>query len=622
MYLTPTVNHFSCDIEADGLKKEATQIWCSCLINVVTREEFEFLCSEDFHAFMQDRSDLVLIGHNFLAYDGPMLNKFWQTKIKSGQIIDTFLLSQLYNPNLKGGHSLKAWGERVKYPKGEFADFSQLSTEMIKYCRRDARLTGLVYLRLVERFRSIDFAEEAISLEHKAWNIIQNRQKENGFPFNYPKAMGLYAELRQIENTLKNKIYRLWPPKFECVSMFAKSHKKDGGESSNFTRHKGQYPELRLLEDGGYEAWDYVEFNLGSPLQRIEKLLELGWEPVNKTPSGNPKVDEDELIAFAEFSGKEEVAALATWIVINSRANMVNTWLEAYNHETGCIHGNLFIAGTLRYKHSSPNSANIPAVRSKKADGIDVPQFKLEGMYTYECRDLWFSTDDEEWCLVGLDGKGIQLRCLAHNVAKLVGIERAQPFIDRVLDGDPHTHNIKTLGLANKPAAKKFLYTTLMGGGGAKLAVDQKQFGTILSAKQGNVLKEQLISSVPGFKDLINTLQTELHKTGRITLCDGSRVIVSSDHMVIPYLLQGDESRLMKLSMVLLEEEITKHKHRGLAYKVADIHDEWQYLIHKDVAEEFIAYALPCFEKAGEEFGYLIKIEGDAKIGGTWAETH
>ena len=622
MYLTPTANHFSCDIEADNLKKDATRVWCSCLINVVTREEFEFVTPEDFQGFMEEHPSVILVGHNFMSYDGPMLNKFWQAKIKSGMIVDTFLLSQLYNPNLKGGHSLKAWGERVRYAKGEFEDFSQLSPEMLKYCKRDARLTALVYLRLTERLRSIGFAEDAIALEHKAWNIIQNRQKENGFPFNYKQGMELYAELRQVENSLKTKIYKLWPPVFQSVNTFSKAHKKDGGESANFTRHKGQYPKLVILEDGSYEAWDFVEFNLGSPPQRIEKLLELGWEPVNKTPTGDPKIDEDELIMFAESSGNEEVAALATWIVINSRANMVNTWLEAYNPNTGCIHGNLFIAGTLRYKHSSPNSANIPAVRSKKVDGIDVPQFKLEGMYTYECRNLWFSTDDEEWSLVGLDGKGIQLRCLAHNVAKIVGVERAQPFIDRVMDGDPHTHNIKTLGLVNKPAAKKFLYTTLMGGGGAKLAADQKQFGTTLSAKQGNVLKEQLISSVPGFKDLITTLQTELHKTGRITLCDGSRVIVSSDHMVIPYLLQGDESRLMRLSMVMLEDEITFHKHRRLAKKVADIHDEWQYLVHKSIAEEFITYALPCFERAGEEFGYLIKIEGDAKIGETWAETH
>jgi hypothetical protein len=61
----------------------------------------------------------------------------------------------------------------------------------------------------------------------------------------------------------------------------------------------GQFPEVRVTE-AGYDCYDWVEFNLGSPPQRIEKLLELGWQPVNLTKAGNPKVDEDELLAYAE----------------------------------------------------------------------------------------------------------------------------------------------------------------------------------------------------------------------------------------------------------------------------------------------------------------------------------
>src|SRR5690606_25034431 len=147
----------------------------------------------------------------------------------------------------------------------------------------------------------------------------------------------------------KEEIYELWPPQLLPVAEYAKACKKDGTPTANYERHVSQYPKVER-NGQGYVVYDYVEFNLGSPSQRIQKLLELGWEPQNRTEKGNPKVDEDELLAFAEESGKPEVAALAKWIVVNSRANMVRTWMNAYNPETKAIHGSLYIASTLRYR--------------------------------------------------------------------------------------------------------------------------------------------------------------------------------------------------------------------------------------------------------------------------------
>jgi len=324
------------------------------------------------------------------------------------------------------------------------------------------------------------------------------------------------------------------------------------------------------------------------------------------------------MLAFSALSGIPEVAALAKWCVVNSRANMVRTWQNAINPTTGRIHGSLFLAATGRYRHSGPNTANIPGVKS----GLDEQILLGEaGTWAFECRSLWTSGGND-WSLVGIDGKGMQLRCLAHNVTRVIGKEATQEFINDVLHGDPHIRNQQRLGLANKPAAKKFLYTTLMGGGGAKLAVDQAQFGTILTAKEGNAKKDLLIDSVPGFRQLINKLKAELRKTGRITLCDNHRILVPSDHMVIPYLLQGDESRLMKKAMILVDAAVEKAKLSKYVLKVGDIHDEWQSRVHNDVVEEYVSLALPCFPEAGEFFNYNILIEGDSKVGDNWAETH
>lgn len=622
MYLTPTVKHWACDIEADDLLAKATKIWCATVLNLVTKEERFFLDADEFKAFLDEHGDAIFVGHNFLAYDAPMLNRFWGAGIAASRIVDTFVLSMLYNPNFQGGHSLEIWGQRVRYPKGKFDEFDRYSETMLKYCRRDTRLTGLVFHRLSERMRSVGFTELGAELEHKAWHIIQNKQKKNGFPFNKPKAEELYAELRQREEELKDEIYKLWPPQLLCVGEYSRPFKKDGDRSANYERHLQQYPKVELVGDG-YRVFDYVEFNLGSPPQRIAKLLELGWEPVNKTKKGNPKVDEDELLSFAESSRKPEVGALAKWIVVNSRANMVRTWLEAYNEETGCIHGNLFLAGTLRYKHSSPNSANIPAVRLKKDENDNEHiLYGEDGAWTYECRDLWWAGADDDFVLVGIDGTGIQNRCLVHNLIRIAGEEAVAPFKELALSGDVHKRNIEVLGLANKAAAKKFYYTLMMGGGGGRLAADQAQFGTRMSAKEGEEKRKMMIDGIPGFQSLINSLQAELDKTGRITLCDGTPIVVSSPHMVIPYLLQGDESRLMKQAMIFVDEEVRRNGWTQDVFKVADIHDEWQYKVRRSVAEAFIVSAKACFPRAGQVFGYNIQIDGDAKIGRTWAATH
>jgi DNA polymerase-1 len=630
LYLTPTKDHWACDIEADNLLADATRIWCATLFNIETKERVKCLTQDDFLAFQTANPDTVYVGHNFLAYDAPMLRRFWNAKLPVTHIVDTFVLSQLYNPSLKrpkgltgkkNPHGLEAWGLRLRYPKGDFSDFSAYSPAMLKYCMRDSMLTALLYKKLSERMTFYGFTEEGCKLEHRAWAIIQNKQRVNGFPFNYEQGHKLYVQLRARQEELKNEIYTLWPPELRCVAEYKQARKKDGTYTKGFVEHRGKFPKLEEQPDGTYLAYDWVSFNLGSPDQRVAKLLELGWEPTRltkKTPKGgggNPKVDEEALLEFAETSGKKELLALAKWVVIFSRANNLKTWLDAYNDKTGAIHGQLFLNSTLRYRHSNPNSANIPAVRTKKLDGKDVIQYGEDGGYSYESRDLWTCGDPEKYRLVGIDGKGIQLRVLANYAY-------SEEFVERVLDGDPHTNNIKILGLANKAAAKKFLYTTLMGGGGELLAADQIQFGTRLTTAEGNRLKNILIDSVPGFRELIKSLQRELRKHGRIKLCDGTPIIVPSDHMVIPYLLQGDESRLMKLAMVFLEYEVGRAGMAKGVFKAADIHDEWQYVVRKEMVDDFIRLALGCFPRAGNHFKYRVPIEGDAKVGLTWAETH
>ena len=104
-------------------------------------------------------------------------------------------------------------------------------------------------------------------------------------------------------------------------------------------------------------------------------------------------------------------------------------------------------------------------------------------------------------------------------------------------------------------------------------------------------------------------------------LCDGTPLIVSAMHTRLGYLLQGDESCIMKQANIYRDRECRRR--RLDVIKVGDIHDEWQHdVLNRDV-DEFANDVLPdVFKRSGESFNYRLPIDCDTKVGLTWAETH
>lgn len=606
MYLTPK-KAVVIDIETDDL--DATIVWCMCAKDLHTGESWTFTEYNDIRKFFDDRPDYMVIGHNALKFDVPVLNRLVGTRIGVSRVIDTLLLSMVYSPSLAGGHSLEAWGERIKFPKIDFKDFSARTLEMLEYCMGDVELCLRVFRKLSERMLSVGFSERGIEIEHHAWWIIE-KQRKNGFKFNQVEASILYAKLTGILQELEKEIYHAWPPTLQPVKKYKQAFRKDGSHTTAYAQHVATFPRLELSEDGSYTAYDYVAFDLASPNQRLDKLLETGWEPREPTKSGNSwKVTEKgELVPslqeFLEKTPHEGAKKLAMWVGINSKATMINTWLEAYNEETGCIHGTLWLANTFRYRHSNPNSANIPRISVR--DGR--PVLGIDGRFSYECRDLWTTRDANTRSLVGVDAKGIQFRILAHYL-------NDKEFTDVVLGGDIHEYNRSKTGLGTRDQNKTFGYAALLGAGAAKT-------GTIFGVgpRQGGQIKDKWIKTVPGLKELYARLESELAKTGRITLCDGTRVLVPSPHMVLAYLLQGDESRIMKQAKIYVDQDIRKERLDVLW--CGDIHDEWQADVLNTAIEAYCRSCEQRFGDAGRSFDYNLPIECDWKVGKTWAETH
>jgi len=619
LYLTPTNKYWALDIEGDLIP--STKIWCIVAVNIITGEEFQSAAYEEIRDWINERvsEGCKFIGHNIIGYDAPTLNRLLGTKLTMGDIIDTLVMSMLYSPSLDGGHSLAAWGTRLRSPKLEFEDFSEFTPEMLVYCRQDTLLCRLVYRDLVRRMTGASFTDLGLEIEHRSWQLIK-KQQENGFFFDIREAHALYSKLRQEENAIRDRVYEIWPPTIERVGVYKQARKKDGSYTKGYLAHCEQYERVSETEGGGYEAYDYVAFNIGSPMQRIEKLLELGWEclPDERTPTGQPKpTSKGQLVPslqeFVESSGLEGPRLIAHWLEYNARANMINTWIEAYNEKTSCIHGSLWLANTLRYRHSNPNTANIPAVRLETLDkGLpserEVPLLKERGVYTYEARDLWGTRNRRDRRLVGVDAKGIQLRVLAHYLNN-------KDFTDAVLGGDPHSYNQKIGGFASRPIAKTFIYAFLLGAGDAKV-------GQIIggSTRDGRDIKKRFIGNFPGLAELLNKLEREIEKTGRIRLIDGTPILVTAPHTRLGYLLQGDESRIMKKAMIDVARQVQR-EHLDVL-KVGDIHDEWQSDVLFPDVSPYVSICERTFPEVGRFFNYNIPLACDAKIGLTWAETH
>lgn len=137
----------------------------------------------------------------------------------------------------------------------------------------------------------------------------------------------------------------------------------------------------------------------------------------------------------------------------------------------------------------------------------------------------------------------------------------------------------------------------------------------------GRDIKDRFIGNFPGLSDLLDDLERQVERTGRIILCDGTPIIVSKPHTRLGYLLQGDESRIMKQAAIYVAQENRKRNLDVL--KVGDIHDEWQNDVLKLHSEEFAYEVCPtAFRASGASFHYRLPIDCDAKIGLTWAQTH
>jgi len=552
------------------------KVWCCYTFN-----EDGYVCHTEASTLIPliENSDKV-IGHNLIGFDAGVLKRCWGVKIPAAKAIDTLILSRLYNPNIEGGHSLAAWGDRTGQKKTDYAQAYVDKTGLLasnrwdspdlellyEYCKDDVAALVATYEMVNKMLEKEQFSEQCIKLEHDVAIIIQ-RQKEHGFRLDIKKAQGLLAMLQGKMVDIENELQVVFPPYVET----GRKNKRTGAPLKDIVS----------------------PFNAGSRQQIAERLEKLGVKFTKKTEKGAVIVDETVLASIA----LPEARLLSEYLMLQKRVAQIGSWLEEVR-DTGRVHGSVITNGAVtgRMTHSSPNMAQVPNKGSP---------------YGEDCRELWIV--DEGNVLVGADASGLELRMLAHYM-------KDDAYIKTVCEGsskdgtDVHTQNQKAAGLATRDEAKTFIYAFLYGAGAAKI-------GKIVggNASAGQRLIESFLSNTPALKTLRNNVSKYASK-GFVPGLDGRKIWVRSEHSAVNSLLQGAGAIVMKQALVLLDQELRKKK---VWYGFCvNVHDEWQIETKEKDGELVGKLAVQSIQKAGELLGLRCPVSGEFNTGKTWRDTH
>ena len=571
------------DIETDDLR--ATKIWCLVAQNPDSGEIFKFPPNKLEEGYQLLATADRLIGHNIIGFDIPMVNKFGNVDLSNKEVIDTLVLSRLFNPTRDGGHSLEAWGYKLGLPKIEFEDYTEYSNEMMTYCVRDVQLNTLVLNEL--RKESKGFSPECISLEQNVARIIK-QQELNGFLFDLKEAQLLLATLRENQRAIEDEVHTTFKPRMVDDKLITPFIKKDGNLSKRGLTDEEYQRCLNTMDYSPFMRQSLQEFNLGSRKQIGEYLIDFGWKPDRFTPTGQPIVDEKTL---SEITHILEAKLIADFLMLQKRIAQVDSWVDAIQDD-GRVHGFVIPNGTItgRMTHRNPNMAQVPSVHSP---------------YGKECRACWIV--DEGNVLVGVDASGLEIRMLAHYMDD-------EEFTKEILDGDIHTANQKAARLESRNQAKTFIYALMYGAGDEKLG---KVVGG--NTRDGQRAREYFFDNKPTFKTLRDRVQRAANKKFLKGL-DGRKLYIRNTHAALNTLLQGAGAIVMKKALCILSDRlnITNTPHKF----VANIHDEWQIEVSECRANKVGHLAVQSIIEAGKHFNLRCPLDGEFRIGRNWSETH
>lgn len=515
---------------------------------------------------------------------------------------------------------------------------------------------------------------EASALEHE-FALIIRRLESRGFTFDHAKALQLQAVLQtkeaELETALIDSFGSWWQPSLSATKEPAKYDFSQDDDEEELTdeeleeRQKLEalqstprtitvrksrkvkmlgVPEITrprfsvkgralkpyvgppLIEyDAGaiYTPVEFVQFNPGSR-HHVRRVLQsrYGWKPEKFTPNKKnpqPIVDDDVLKGLPY----PEAALLAEYYTVLKRLGQLATGNKAWlllavqDKDEWRVHGRINTNGAVtgRCTHSNPNIAQTPKANARTPYGV-------------EMRGLWIPR--KGYKLVGFDGSGMQLRMLAHYLARFDG----GAYAKIVCEQDPHAWLRDTVGVdiigegeLGRDYAKTEMYAYIFGASNLKL-------GSIIDGKAsraarldlGATIRSRINNRFEAVGQLSGELERFVEDFGYIEALDKRMIRIRKRNAILNSLLMSGEAVVMKRALIILDNALQSDGFTpGLEYEfVANIHDEDQAEVRDDRAtlDHYKARASECVRDAGLYYKLKCPLKSDAKEGYNWAETH
>jgi len=409
-----------------------------------------------------------------------------------------------------------------------------------------------------------------LQLEHQVATIL-TEQENHGWYFDETSARELESALRrEYEETCE--VLRNRHP-FVAGSLFTpKRNNRTKGyvAGSTFTKLKELNPTSR----------DHISWILKT---------HYNWKPTSLTNSGKAVIDETVLKELGSDTALSFLKLLDLTKKLGMISEGVNAWQKLVTKSR--IHHHCSVAtSTFRCAHRKPNLSQVPSDE--------------------RFRQLFTASPNK--ILVGADLSGIELRMLAHYLARY---DKGR-YTEILLNGDIHQTNADKIGITRRDV-KTVTYAFLYGAGDRKIGVSvDKQLSDEAATKKGREIRKAYVDAIPGLKELLDGVK-KASERGYVLGLDKRRILVDKPHKALNYLLQGSAAILAKRWMVLTYEYLPP-----TAHQLAFVHDELQYEC-KECDREHLQFLLELKAlEAGEYYNLRCPIAAESQSGANWAEVH
>ena len=410
-----------------------------------------------------------------------------------------------------------------------------------------------------------------VTLEHQVQQIL-TQQEEHGWYFDEKAA-------RELESALRRE--------YEDITQLLQ-------QRHAYVRGSEFCPKRSNRRTGYVKGAPFTKLKDLNPTSRdhIAWILQThyGWKPSLTTSTGKPVVNETVLKDIGTDIALHFFRLLELTKMLGMISEGVNAWQKLVTTSSRIHHHCSVATSTFRCAHRKPNLAQVPSDE--------------------RFRQLFIASSGH--ILVGADLSGIELRMLAHYLARY-----DQGRYTKILTtGDIHQTNADRIGITRRDV-KTVTYAFLYGAGDRKIGVSvDKQLNDEQATKKGREIRKAYVEAIPGLKELLEAVR-EASKRGYVLGLDKRRILVDKEHKALNYLLQGSSAILAKRWMLLSNENTFKN-----ARQLAFVHDELQFETTEDEVNDLKFHLEWSAVRAGEYYKLRCPIAAESKSGHSWADVH